>query len=177
MQCQRYSISVLLMVWLVAGLFPGGSEGAAPADCAKTTPVAGIRQEAADGLVRVALELKEASREHGVQLRVTFENSNAEGFSLEVCPAMLLCCVKGLHPLVSCDDTGVGLLDVCTGSKPTSHEVFLPTNAAFSFDMHIPPERLPEVCLKSDQPLSVYLRYEADDQHSIESNVLNVSLK
>lgn len=177
MQCQRYSISVLLMVWLMAGLFSGGSEAAAPADCVKTTPVVGGQQAAAEGSVRVALELKEASRKHGIQLRVSFENAGAEGFSLDVCPAMLLCCVKGLHPLVSCDDTGVGLLDVCTVSTPTSHEVFLPANAAFSFDMLIPAERLPEVCLKSDQALSVYVCYEADDQHSIESNVLQFTLK
>lgn len=177
MKCRRYSISVLLMFWLMAGLFPGGSEGAAPTDCAKATPAADSQPAAADGLVRVALELREASRERGVQLRVLFENSGVEGFSLDVCPAMLLCCVKGLHPLVSCDDTGVGLLDVCTASRPTNHEVFLPANAAFSFDMQIPPERLPAACLKSDQPLSVYVRYEADDQHSIESNVLKFTLK
>lgn len=177
MKCLRYSISVLLMVWLMVGLFSGGSEGAAPADCAKTTPASNSQPAVVDGLVRVTLELKEANREHGLQLRVSFENAGAEQFSLEVCPAMLLCCVKGLHPLISCDDTGVGLLDVCTRSKPTSHEVFLPANAAFSFDMHIPPERVPEVCLKSDQPLSVYVRYEADDQHSIESNVLKFTLK
>lgn len=177
MTCQRYSISIVLIFWLMAGLFSGMSEGASPADCTKTANVTGSQPAAANSPARIALELKEASRDRGIQLRVLFENSGAEGFSLAVCPAMLLCCVKGLHPLISCDDTGVGLLDVCTVSSPTTHEVFLPANAAFSFDMHIPPERLPEVCLKSDRPLSVYVCYETDDQHTVESNVLKFTLK
>lgn len=177
MKCRRFLIAIPLMAWLMGGVFAGGSAEASSTDCAHTTPAAGSQTAVADGLVKVALELQAATREQGVELRVLFENSGAEGFSLAVCPTMLLCCVKGLHPLISCGDTGVGLLDVCTTTNPTNHEVFLPANSTFSFNIRIPPERLPEVCLQSGQSLSVHVRYEADDQHPIESNVVTFTLK
>lgn len=172
MKGQRFLIPILLMLWVIVGLCPSHGEGAETAANADSHPAA-----KGGAPVRVTLELKEAGLEQGIQLRVLFENSGPAGFSLDVCPAMLICCVKGLHPLISCDNTGVGLLDVCTAPKPTPHEVFLPTDSTFSFDLNIPTARLPEVCLKKDQQLSVHVCYETDDHHTIESNVLKFTMQ
>jgi len=131
----------------------------------------------ANSPLNIVLQLKEADPETGISLRVSFENNGPDAISLDVCPAMLLCCVKGLHPLVTCEDTGVGLLDVCKVAKPTSHEVYLPIRSAFSFDLNIPPERLPAACLEKGRQVSVCLLYETEDAQSVRSNAVEAVMK
>jgi len=127
--------------------------------------------------VGITLTLKDCSLKDGVRMRVEMENKGAEPYTLRVCPAMLLCCVKGLHPMIAFDETGMGLLDVCKAQKPGDHEVFLPSQTSFAFDLLIPPDRLPEAGRKAGKGLKVFLAYELGNQKLVHSNVVQAALK
>lgn len=105
--------------------------------------------------ISVSAVLKESSTSNGVLVRVTIDNSGQAPYSLKVCPAMTLCCVRGLHPVIEYEDSGMGLLDLCREEKPTPHETFLPSGAAFSFDIRIPIANLPQKCRTAGAKFSV----------------------
>ena len=56
---------------------------------------------AKDSPVGIGLTLKGAGVEGGVQMRVEIANVSDGPYSLSVCPYMLLCCVKDLHPVIA----------------------------------------------------------------------------
>lgn len=172
MKNNRLLTLAILMPLFLFTVFLTGTEASSP-NCSAENQGPGTKSDP-NSPINIAMELKAAGLETGISLRVSFENNGPNAISLNVCPAMLLCCVKGLHPLVTCEDTGVGLLDVCKVSKPTSHEVYLPIRAAFSFDLNIPPDRLPTACLEKGRQVSVCLFYEMDDAQSIRSNAVKV---
>ena len=132
--------------------------------------------DAPNSPVRPQITLTSASMKDGIQLRAVIHNSSTQPYRLEVCPHMLMCFVKGLHPLIAYDGTGKGLLDLCKASKPSDHEVLLPANADFAFDVPIPADRLPEQAKVKGKDLSVFLCYELGDGKLVHSNVLKVSL-
>lgn len=165
----------LLGVALCAA-YIGVAAQTALADCTADKPIK-EGKSSSNSPVDITLQLKDASVETGILVRVMFQNSGLEGMSLSVCPNMMLCCVKGLHPLITCEDTGIGLLDVCTVSRPTSHEVYLPRGSAFSFDLNIPPDRLPSECAEKGRQISVCVCYEMEDGASVRSNVIQVAMK
>lgn len=117
-------------------------------------------ETATNAAIAVSAVLKEASTSNGVLLRVTMENAGPAPYSLRVCPAMTLCCVRGLHPVIDMEETGVGLLDLCRVENPTPHETFLPAGAAFAFNVRIPPANLPEKCRVSGAAFSVHFRFQ-----------------
>lgn len=172
MKNSRLFALVILMPLFLFTVFLANTEASSPA-CSAETRAAAAKSDSASP-IKITLKLLEAGLETGINLRVSFENSGPDALSLSVCPAMLLCCVKGLHPLVTCEDTGVGLLDVCQVSKPTSHEVYLPVHSTFSFDLNIPPDRLPAECIQKGRQVSVCLFYEMDDEQGIRSNAVGV---
>ena len=172
---RRRMLIRLLGVALCAAYIGTGARTAL-ADCSPDKPMKEDKSSS-NSPVNITLQLKDASVEAGILLRVMFQNSGQEGMSLSVCPNMLLCCVKGLHPLITCENTGIGLLDVCTVSRPTSHEVYLPRDAAFSFDLNIPPDRLPDACAEKGRQISVCVCYEMEDGVSVRSNVVQVAMK
>lgn len=177
MQNSRSSILTLLMPYFFCALFFVVTEAVASTpECSGENKASAAEPSATEPL-DLTLELKNADVTKGIVLRVSFANSGPDAVSLSVCPAMLLCCVKGLHPLVTCQATGVGLLDVCKVSRPTSHEVYLPINSAFSFDLNIPPDRLPEGCIERGKKVSVCVCYEMDDTRVIRSNSVEALMK
>jgi hypothetical protein len=127
--------------------------------------------------IRLKILGKEASLSDGVALRVIISNRGLSPEILTVCPAMTLCCVKGLHPMVAYDGTGMGLLDVCKSKKPKKHETFLPAGADFSFNVTIPPDCLPAECLKKGKQIKVKFCYDCEDDVQVDSNELTVTLK
>lgn len=106
-------------------------------------------------VIVVSAVMKESSASNGVLVRVTIENVGHAPYSLKVCPAMTLCCVRGLHPIIEYEDAGMGLLDLCREENPTPHETFLPAGAAFSFDIRIPTANLPTKCRAVGSKFSV----------------------
>lgn len=129
----------------------------------------------ADPAIQVSSALKESSASNGVLMRVTIENAGQAPYSLMVCPAMTLCCVRGLHPVISMEDTGQGLLDLCRTEKPTPHEAFLPAGAAFSFDVRIPVTSLPEKCRASGAKFTVGFFFK-NGEYKVESKPVPVTL-
>ena len=127
--------------------------------------------------VHITLALKSAVTNAGINLRVEITNTSEAPYTLRVCPAMLMCCVEGLHPLVGVDGTGMGLLDVCKAQKPVGHEVFLPVAASFAFDLTIPVDRLPKGARQPGKDLTVVLCYTLGEKDLVHSNVIKTSLK
>jgi len=168
-------LAILLGVAVCAALLGPGAR-ASLADGSADKPL-NARECSPEGPINITLQLKNANIEEGILLRVMFQNSGHEAMSLSVCPNMLLCCVKGLHPLITCEDAGIGLLDVCTVSRPTSHEVYLPVDSAFSFNLNIPSNRLPSACSEKGREISVCVCYEMEDGLSVRSNVIRVAMK
>ena len=134
-------------------------------------------KDATNSPVAVRLALKSSSLAEGIALRVEIENQGAEPYSLHVCPTMKLCCVSGLHPMLSYGDTGMGLCDVCASAKPAKNEVFLPSGATFAFNMRLPPERLPAEAAKAGKAINVFLCYELGEQRLVHSNVVKAELR
>ena len=129
-----------------------------------------------DSPVKLSLLSKGADCTDGIRLRAEIINRGSAPYSLSVCPAMLLCCVKGLHPLIAYDETGMGLMDLCTKPKPTPHEVLLPVNAAFAFDINIPIDRLPDACKEPGKAVQVKLCFELGEGKLVHSEAVKVSM-
>jgi hypothetical protein len=124
--------------------------------------------------IEVGLSLLEKQGDNGVCVHVEIANRGSASHSLQVCPAMTICCVRGLHMIVSYGDTGVGLLDACKTKKPTPHEVFLPAGATFGFDMTIPEACLPEEAAKEGSDISLQLCYDLSDGAQVSSSIVRV---
>jgi len=165
-------LAALMLLFIFICFFTSGTEASSP----RNEEQALTSKADSTSPVNIVLELLEAGLEKGISLRVSFENSGPAGISLNVCPAMLLCCVKGLHPLITCEDTGVGLLDVCKLASATSHETYLPVHSTFSFDINIPPDRLPSACLEKGRQITVSLLYETENAKSINSNAVRAQM-
>ena len=160
------AVSAMLGAWGCAAMEePGTAESLLGMKDATNSPVA----------VRVAL--KSCSVAEGILLRVEIENQSAEPYKLGVCPAMKLCCVKGLDPMVSYGEKGMSLRDLCTSRKPTEHEAFLPSGAAFAFNMRLAPDTLPSEAVGAGKVINVFLRYELGEQRFIHSNVVKTELR
>lgn len=131
--------------------------------------------------VSITVSVKSADLKDGIRLQVEIKNKRAEPLTLHVCPAMLMCCVKGLHPIVAFDETGIGLLDLYKEkSKPAERrerKVVLSANEGFSFDVLLPPDRLPEACRKKGKQITVLLCYELGEGRLVHSKPVKVSMK
>ena len=150
-----------------------GAASVLASHCVKLSPAEAAGVESP---LKVTLSLKETNPQEGVSFRVEIQNVGSEAHTLHVCPAMLLCCVKGLHPMISYGETGMGLRDICKKAKPTKHEVYLPKSAAFSFDMTIPPTHLPESSETKGGRVIVSLCYDLADGKQTHSNSVDVAL-
>jgi len=115
------------------------------AGCPMASPTVMTAMNATDSAsLGITAAIRHATRADGILARVEMTNKGKAPQVLNVCPAMELCCVRGLHPMLEYDDTGMGLLDLCKVAKPTPQSVYLPAGAAFSFDMTIPVDHLPD---------------------------------
>lgn len=117
----------------------------------------------------VDLSVPKSSARDGVQMSVAIRNKGPDPFTLQVCPAMTLCCVKGLHPVVQYDNTGKGLLDLCKEAKPVPQNTFLPGGSSFSFESVIPISCLPEPCRQKGAEFTLTLRYDISPFQAVES--------
>ena len=175
----RISTALAAVALVYAGWAFGAGEAAVPANCAEMTAKDLVGMEnPADSPVKVEVTAKSASLKDGVRLRVSIENTSSAPYALTVCTNMLMCCVKGLHPMVAFEGTGMGLLDVCKDKKAASdpREMFLPVNAAFSFDLKIPVSRLPGPTQKKDAELSAFVCFELGEGKLFHSNVAKIKL-
>ena len=127
--------------------------------------------------VALTVTLKNCGLKEGVCLRSEIENKGTVSRILQVCPEMYLCCVKDLHLLVSFDNTGMGLVDLCKQQQPTPHEVFLPPQASFAFDVRIPAERLPKAAMEANKKITLVLCYAYGEGKLVHSNVVQAELK
>ncbi len=162
----------MVAAWLAAGWVCAtglAADSSAPATC-----IPGL-QDSPDAPVAVKAELTAYSAATGVICRVHITNTSAAPYSLRVCPNTYLCVVANLHPIVSYGDTGMGLLDLCAGAKPSEpHEVFLLPNATLSVDVCIPPDRVPKEAGKSFQ---VGFCYGFEAGKVVHSNALKIDAK
>lgn len=134
-------------------------------------------KDATNSPVVIRLTLKSSSLVDGISMRVEIENQSAEPYRLQVCPAMKLCCVSGLHPMVSYGKTGMGLVDKCAQQEPAGHELFLPSGAAFSFNVHLAPGTLPAEAVGAGKIINVFFCYELGEQGLVHSNVVQAELR
>ena len=125
----------------------------------------------------ITAAIRHATRADGILARVEMTNKGKAPQVLNVCPAMELCCVRGLHPMLEYDDTGMGLLDLCKVAKPTPQSVYLPAGAAFSFDMTIPVDHLPDAVLKANKPFALYFSFDGVEGHPLESARIQIRLE
>lgn len=132
--------------------------------------------DATNSPVAIHATLKACSLSEGISLRVEIENKSPVPYRLGVCPSMKLCCVKGLHPMVAYGEKGKSLRDTCAVQKPTDHEVFLPSGAAFSFNMKLGPDSIPKEALEAGNVIHVFLSYDLPEQKFIHSNVVKAEL-
>jgi hypothetical protein len=144
---------------------PRGTAACALEPCNDTAPV------------EIKLTVNEASASAGVSTTVRIENVSPAPYTLEVCPAMKLCCVKGLHVMLGSEITAMSLMDGCAGKNPERHAVFLPSGAAFEFDMSIPAASLPEGAAAKGEELAVQLCLELADDNSLCSDAVLKTLK
>ena len=165
----------LFLVAVLSGMLGSWAFGAEENICTSESFL-GIK-DATNSPVAVRLTLKSSSLSDGISLRVEIENQNAEPYRLQVCPAMKLCCVSGLHPMVSYGETGMGLVDKCANQTPKEHEVFLPGGAAFSFNMSLAPDNLPHEAVGAGKSINVFLCYELGEQRLVHSNVVKAELR
>lgn len=164
--------------WLVAAValaapFLWQASGAEAGDCERVFG----KEDAPDAPIALHVSFSEGNPEQGLRLRVELKNTGDEPHILSVCDSMTLCCVKKLHPLIACEDTAMGLQDLCKNAKPTSHEVFLPAKAAFAFDAAIPPKWLPEAVLSGKSTVKIQFCYELGDGKTVHSNAIEVALR
>jgi len=133
--------------------------------------------EEPDSRLNIVLTLRGADTEQGVLLRVNIENQHQAPYSLGVCPFMLICCVKGAHVYIRDEDWGIGLLDVCSATKPSQREVLLTGRASFAFDVTVPMERLPEAQRKRGKKLEAKLCYEIGEGSLVWSNPVQAVIR
>ena len=124
--------------------------------------------------LRVALD--EATAVGGARATVRISNTGESPYVLKVCPAMKLCCIKGMHVTLGSEETGMSLIDVCTVSNPERHETFLPIGATFEFVMSIPAEYLPQGANKRGQKLALQLCMELADGGQLLSEPKSIQL-
>jgi hypothetical protein len=167
------SVAIVLSVLLCAVRW-GASAPAEPVPTAES--LFGAKDEP-NSPVALAVTLKSADSKDGVCVRTEVLNRGKEPYKLAVCPAMLMCCVRGLHPMIAFDQSGMSLLDLCKEKKPTPREVFLPATASFAFDLRIPVDRLPEMCRQAGKKFYVLASFELGEMKFVHSNVVEVELK
>ena len=79
--------------------------------------------------------------------------------------------------MVSYGEKGMSLRHVCANQKPTEHEVFLPSGAAFAFNMHLAPDSLPSGAVGAGKVINVFLCYELGAQRFVHSNIVKAELR
>lgn len=127
--------------------------------------------------LEIVTEVKEATVAKGIKAHVAMTNKGPGPFVTGICPAMELCCVKNLHPMLAYDDTGLGLLDLCMTNRASRYSIFLPVGTTFSFDLTIPLEKLPDNIRVAGKVVQVYVAYRFDDGTFLESNRSSCTLK
>ena len=70
----------------------------------------------------------------------------------------------------------MGLLELCKKHSTQPHEVMSPPTGAFSFDMTIPSDRLPESRQVKGAKLQVYLTFQLGDDAFVHSDVAEVTM-
>ncbi|MBA4386345.1 MAG: hypothetical protein C0404_00080 [Verrucomicrobia bacterium] len=124
--------------------------------------------------MKIDLSVPAASAKDGVAVSVSLKNKGPDPVSLQVCPAMTLCCVKGLHPIVSYGETGKGLLDLCRVQNPTPQRTYMPANSSFGFETSIPVSCLPEPCRQKGSEFNLSFRYDIAENMFVDSAPVKV---
>jgi hypothetical protein len=157
-----------------------GAEKAKVSPCCETVVAKDFLgvENPADSPLDIRLVSKAASLKEGLQLAVTIKNVSDKPYEIYTCPNMQMCRVRGLHPMIAFDETGMGLLDVCKDRtcKEKSVETRVAAKGEFNVDLTIPADRLPKAARVKDKEISVFLCFKLADGRLVHSNVAKVAL-
>jgi len=173
---RRAAMAAVLAAGIVTGGWVLGKDGCK--ECGSVEGVLGI-ENPTNSPIGLVTAVKDAGLKDGIQLTVTFENKSQQPYKLMMCSNRLMCCVKGLHPLLAFDGTGVGLLDPCksNAAPKEAKENLIPAKGTCAIDVTIPSDRLPEAARQKDKELTIFFCFELADGQLYHSNTVRVKLK